>query len=51
MYSPSFLLSNSAAAGAVVVEWNVAQPSGVSAGAGMWDSHIRYATARRQILI
>lgn len=30
-----------AAAGAIVVEWNVQQPSGNSGGAGMWDSHIR----------
>lgn len=30
-----------AAAGAIVVEWNVKQPSGQNAGAGMWDSHIR----------
>ncbi|PPQ78469.1 hypothetical protein CVT25_011864 [Psilocybe cyanescens] len=29
------------AAGAIVLEWNVKQPSGVQAGAGMWDSHIR----------
>jgi len=29
------------APGAIVVEWNVAQPSGHSGGAGMWDSHIR----------
>jgi hypothetical protein len=29
------------AAGAIVVEWNVRQPSGVQAGAGMWDTHIR----------
>ncbi|KAF9044173.1 exo-beta-1,3-glucanase [Panaeolus papilionaceus] len=27
--------------GAIIVEWNVKQPSGVQAGAGMWDSHIR----------
>jgi len=27
--------------GAIVVEWNVAEPSGTSAGAGMWDSHFR----------
>lgn len=30
------------AAGAILLEWNVQQPSGVQAGAGMWDSHIRY---------
>lgn len=29
------------APGAIVVEWNVQEPSGNSAGAGMWDSHIR----------
>ena len=29
------------AAGAIVVEWNV--HSDVQGGAGMWDSHIRYA--------
>jgi glucan 1,3-beta-glucosidase len=27
--------------GAVVLEWNVKQPSGKQAGAGMWDSHVR----------
>ncbi|PPQ72918.1 hypothetical protein CVT24_000192 [Panaeolus cyanescens] len=31
------------AAGAIVVEWNVADPHGVQAGSGMWDSHIRIA--------
>lgn len=29
------------APGAIVVEWNVKQPAGVNAGAGMWGSHIR----------
>ena len=29
------------AAGAIVLEWNVKEPSGVQAGAGMWDSTIR----------
>jgi len=29
------------AAGAIIVEWNVRQPYGVQAGAGMWDAHIR----------
>ncbi|KAG6854912.1 hypothetical protein C0991_009735 [Blastosporella zonata] len=29
------------AAGAIVLEWNVQQPSGQNGGAGMWDSHIR----------
>ncbi|TFK36999.1 exo-beta-1,3-glucanase [Crucibulum laeve] len=29
------------APGAIVVEWNVKQPSGQNGGAGMWDSHIR----------
>ncbi|KIY68777.1 glycoside hydrolase family 55 protein [Cylindrobasidium torrendii FP15055 ss-10] len=29
------------AAGAIVVEWNVAEPDGVQGGAGMWDSYIR----------
>ena len=32
---------NFTAPGAIVVEWNVAQPSGHNGGAGMWDSHIR----------
>ncbi|KAF5310158.1 hypothetical protein D9619_010234 [Psilocybe cf. subviscida] len=31
------------AAGAIVVEWNVRDPEGKQAGAGMWDSHIRLA--------
>ncbi|KAF4609561.1 hypothetical protein D9613_012297 [Agrocybe pediades] len=29
------------AAGAIVVEWNVRDPRGMQAGAGMWDTHIR----------
>lgn len=29
-------------AGAIVIEWNVGQPYGAQAGAGMWDSHIRH---------
>lgn len=29
------------AAGAIVVEWNVREPDGFQAGAGMWDTHIR----------
>ncbi len=29
------------AAGAIVVEWNVHDPSGKQGVAGMWDSHIR----------
>ncbi|KAK7049313.1 hypothetical protein VNI00_005914 [Paramarasmius palmivorus] len=29
------------AAGAIVVEWNIKQPSGNNGGAGMWDTHIR----------
>ncbi|KAJ2920462.1 hypothetical protein H1R20_g16633, partial [Candolleomyces eurysporus] len=33
------------AAGAVVVEWNVKEPAGTKAGAGMWDSHIRTSGA------
>ncbi|KAJ3501572.1 hypothetical protein NLJ89_g9279 [Agrocybe chaxingu] len=33
------------AGGAIVVEWNVREPAGVKAGAGMWDSHIRTAGA------
>ncbi|KJA16119.1 glycoside hydrolase family 55 protein [Hypholoma sublateritium FD-334 SS-4] len=33
-------------AGAIVVEWNVRDPEGVQAGAGMWDSHIRLAGSR-----
>lgn len=28
------------AAGAIVVEWNVHDPSGSQGAAGMWDSHI-----------
>ena len=28
-------------AGAIIVEWNIHEPSGTKAGAGMWDSHIR----------
>ncbi|PPQ99276.1 hypothetical protein CVT26_014092 [Gymnopilus dilepis] len=31
------------AAGAIVVEWNVKEPDGLKAGAGMWDTHIRLA--------
>ncbi|KAF8900746.1 exo-beta-1,3-glucanase [Gymnopilus junonius] len=31
------------AAGAIVVEWNVREPDGFQAGAGMWDTHIRLA--------
>ncbi|KAF9027350.1 exo-beta-1,3-glucanase [Hymenopellis radicata] len=31
--------------GAIVVEWNVAQPDDVQGGAGMWDSHIRHVLA------
>ncbi|KAF6741973.1 glucan 1,3-beta-glucosidase [Ephemerocybe angulata] len=30
-------------AGAIIVEWNVHEPAGTKAGAGMWDSHIRTA--------
>ncbi|KAF9259881.1 exo-beta-1,3-glucanase [Marasmius fiardii PR-910] len=33
------------APGAIVMEWNVQQPSGVNGGAGMWDSHIRLGGA------
>ncbi|KAJ8080314.1 hypothetical protein PM082_017147 [Marasmius tenuissimus] len=33
------------AAGAIVMEWNIAQPDGVNGGAGMWDSHIRIGGA------
>lgn len=29
------------APGAVVVEWNVKQPTGQTGATGMWDSHIR----------
>ena len=32
---------NIVAPGAIVVEWNIAQPDGIQGGAGMWDSHIR----------
>ncbi|PPQ78458.1 hypothetical protein CVT25_011853 [Psilocybe cyanescens] len=31
------------APGAIVVEWNVREPEGIQAGAGMWDTHIRLA--------
>ncbi|KAJ7579936.1 exo-beta-1,3-glucanase [Mycena floridula] len=31
--------------GAIIVEWNVADPEGQSAAAGMWDSHIRLGGA------
>ncbi|KAK2461103.1 hypothetical protein APHAL10511_006882 [Amanita phalloides] len=31
--------------GAIVVEWNVAQPRGENGGAGMWDTHIRLGGA------
>ncbi|KAG6855418.1 hypothetical protein H0H87_003139, partial [Tephrocybe sp. NHM501043] len=31
--------------GAIVVEWNVRQPSGVPGGAGTWDTHIRLGGA------
>ncbi|KAH9476319.1 putative glucan endo-1,3-beta-glucosidase [Psilocybe cubensis] len=31
------------APGAVVVEWNVREPEGMKAAAGMWDTHIRLA--------
>ncbi|KAF9472908.1 glucan 1,3-beta-glucosidase [Pholiota conissans] len=34
------------AAGAIVVEWNVREPEGIPAGAGMWDSHIRLGGSR-----
>ncbi|KAF8154413.1 exo-beta-1,3-glucanase [Crassisporium funariophilum] len=30
------------APGAIIVQWNVKEPAGSKAGAGMWDSHIRY---------
>ncbi|KJA27068.1 glycoside hydrolase family 55 protein [Hypholoma sublateritium FD-334 SS-4] len=33
------------APGAVVVEWNVQQPSGQTGATGMWDSHIRLGGA------
>lgn len=33
------------AAGAIIVEWNVADPHGVKGGSGMWDSHIRFDTS------
>ncbi|KAG7088180.1 hypothetical protein E1B28_012199 [Marasmius oreades] len=29
------------APGAIIMEWNVAQPSGVNGGTGMWDSHVK----------
>ncbi|KAF9481746.1 glucan 1,3-beta-glucosidase [Pholiota conissans] len=34
------------AAGAIIVEWNVRDPAGIQAGAGMWDTHIRTGGAR-----
>ncbi|KAF8960770.1 pectate lyase superfamily protein-domain-containing protein [Flammula alnicola] len=34
---------------AIVIEWNVKEPSGVQAGAGMWDSHIRIGGAQEPI--
>ena len=30
-------------AGAIIVQWNIHEPSGIKAGTGMWDSHIRTA--------
>ncbi|KAJ8093122.1 hypothetical protein PM082_020607 [Marasmius tenuissimus] len=33
------------APGAIVVEWNVKQPSGANGGAGMWDTHFRLGGA------
>ncbi|KAF8178908.1 exo-beta-1,3-glucanase [Pholiota molesta] len=33
------------AAGAILVEWNVKDPAGVQAGAGMWDTHFRIGGA------
>ncbi|KIJ69589.1 glycoside hydrolase family 55 protein [Hydnomerulius pinastri MD-312] len=30
------------APGAIVIEWNVAEPAGQQGACGMWDSHIRY---------
>lgn len=39
---PAHVLSPHQDPGAIVVEWNVREPDGVQAGAGMWDSHIRY---------
>ena len=35
------------AAGAIIVEWNVREPDGVQAGAGMWDTHFRYAFSQQ----
>ena len=31
-----------AAAGAIIVEWNVHDPSGQQGAAGTWDTHIMY---------
>ncbi|KIY43610.1 glycoside hydrolase family 55 protein [Fistulina hepatica ATCC 64428] len=31
--------------GAIVIEWNIAEPDGEQGGAGMWDSHIRLGGA------
>jgi glucan 1,3-beta-glucosidase len=33
------------APGAIIVEWNVAEPSGTQGGAGAWDTHIMYVTS------
>ncbi|KAK7449661.1 hypothetical protein VKT23_013135 [Stygiomarasmius scandens] len=31
--------------GAILVEWNIQEPEGVQAGAGLWDTHIRLGGA------
>ncbi|KAF5373036.1 hypothetical protein D9758_001646 [Tetrapyrgos nigripes] len=31
--------------GAILVEWNIREPEGVQAGAGLWDTHIRLGGA------
>ena len=37
------------AAGAIIIEWNVKEPDDVQAGAGMWDSHIRYSVQQNKM--
>lgn len=36
------------AAGAILLEWNVHDPSDQQGAAGLWDTHIRYVTKRVQ---
>lgn len=39
------------APGAIVVEWNIHDPSGEQGVAGMWDTHFRYVSAQNTNLI